>query len=302
MDRMMRHTFGSVIRNRAYQMPSRIDTQAHAYVRPGRARTVQRRPGPPISEDSMPRRLARGAGLAAVTGVVTGAALLLGSLPASAAPGDGSAYAAKVNVTLLGASAVNVGPLSPSNTNGPTSAALATITVPGLLTTGAVTSSAQLDQNTGVVHTEAAIAGAKATIGLATINAGVVKSACDATQAGIKLTSTLANVTIPGVQVPVDPAPNTTVNVLGLVSVVFNEQLDNQDGSRTVNAIHIKLNAVVGSGDVILASSTCGPAAPPMPMASGAGLWIGLGVLGVIAVPAGALVVRRRRATTPTAG
>jgi hypothetical protein len=244
----------------------------------------------------MPRRLARRAGLTALTGVAAAVAMLAAAMPASAAPGDGSAYAAKVNVTLLGSPAVSVGPLSPSDTNGPTHAALATITVPGILTTGAVTSNATLDENTGVVHSDASIAGAKVTLGLAKITAGVIQSHCDATQSGVTGDATLANVAIPGVQVPVDPAPNTTINVLNLLTIVFNEQISHGDGSLTVNAIHIKLNALVGSGDVILSSSTCGPAAPPMPMASGAGLWVGLGLLGLIAVPAGSAVLRKRRA------
>jgi hypothetical protein len=245
----------------------------------------------------MPRRLARRAGLTALTGLAAAAALMAGAMPASAAPGDGSAYAAKVDVTLLGASAVTVGPLSPSDTNGPTSATLATVTVPGILSTGVVSSKSVLDENTGVVHSEASIAGAKVTLGVAKVTADVIQSHCDATQSSVTGDSTLANVKIPGVQVPVNPAPNTVVNVLGLLKITFNEQIES-NGSLTVNAVHIKLNALVGSGDVILASSTCGPAAPPMPMASGAGLWVGLGLLGAIAVPMGTAVLRRRRTAT----
>ena len=44
-----------------------------------------------------------------------------------------------------------------------------------------------------------------------------------------------------------------------------------------------------------MSSATCGPAAPPMPLASGAGLWIGLGLLGAIAVPVGTRIFRNRR-------
>jgi hypothetical protein len=94
--------------------------------------------------------------------------------------------------------------------------------------------------------------------------------------------------------VPVNPAPNTTIN-LALAKVVFNEQISNPDGSLTVNAVHITLNALVGTGDVILAQAKCGPAAPPVPMASGAGLWIGLGLLALMAIPVGGVVVRKRR-------
>ena len=57
----------------------------------------------------------------------------------------------------------------------------------------------------------------------------------------------------------------------------------------------------LGSGDVIISSATCGPAGLPIPMASGAGLWIGLGLLGAIAVPVGAIAIRRRRASVAPA-
>jgi hypothetical protein len=173
---------------------------------------------------------------------------------------------------------------------------LATVTVPGILNTGVVSSKSTLDENTGVVHSEASIANAKVTLGLAKVTANVIGSHCDATQSGVTGGATLASLKIPGVNVPVDPAPNTKVNVLGLLVITFNEQITHDDGSLAVNAVHIKLNALVGSGDVILASSTCGPAAPPMPMASGVGLWVGLGLLGVIAVPVGTAVLRRRQA------
>jgi hypothetical protein len=73
-----------------------------------------------------------------------------------------------------------------------------------------------------------------------------------------------------------------------------------------VNAFHLRLLGgkglgFLGSGDVIISSVTCGPAALPIPMASGAGLWIGLGLLGAIALPVGRAVVRRRRSSAATA-
>jgi hypothetical protein len=227
-------------------------------------------------------------------GAVVAAALVLGAMPASAAPGDGSAYAAKVAVTLLGAPAVNVGPLAPSNTNGPTAANLASINAGGLVTAGVVTSSATLNQDTGVVHAQADIANVG--IGLAALKGtiGAVNATCDATQAGVTGSSTLANVQIPGVSVGANPGPNTTIN-LPLVKIVFNEQITGGDGSLTVNAVHIYLNALVGTGDIVLAQAKCGPAAPPVPLASGAGLWLGLGLLAMVAIPAGAVVIRKRR-------
>ncbi|WP_436494615.1 choice-of-anchor P family protein [Actinokineospora sp. HUAS TT18] len=237
-----------------------------------------------------------------VVGLMAAAALLVGALPASAAPGDGSAYVASANLTLLGSPAVNVGPLAPSNTNGPTDASLASINIPGVASAGVVTSQAIRDDATGAVHSEANLANVN--LALANLGSiGAINVDCDATQAGNVGTTSLANVQIAGITVPVNPAPNTTFSVPPgpipppLVSITFNEQINNPDGSLTVNGVHIRLNALLGTGDVILASATCGPAAPPIPMASGAGLWIGLGLLGVAAIPVGITVLRRRRVT-----
>lgn len=231
-------------------------------------------------------------------GVVVAASLMLGAMPASAAPGDGSAFGANVSVTLIG-STVNVGPIAPSSTSGPTSAAVASVNAPGVLSAGAVTSNATLDQATGAVHSDASIAGVNlGLLGVLTGSIGAVQASCDATQAGITGSATLANVSIPGVTVGANPAPNTTVNVTPLVSLVFNEQIDNPDGSKTVNAVHVKLNALAAKGDIILAQAKCGPAAPPVPLASGLGLWLGLGLLGLVAVPVGASVIRKRRTET----
>lgn len=237
----------------------------------------------------------RFAGRGGAIGVAVAASLMLGAMPASAAPGDGSAYAVDVAVTLLGQPAVNVGPLAPSNTDGPTSASVADVNVAGLVTAGVITSESVLNEETGEVHTQADLANVGINLGPLDGTIGAVNATCDATQAGTTGSASIANLQLPGVSVPVNPAPNTTIN-LPLVSIVFNEQIENPDGSLTVNAIHIRLNALVGTGDVILASATCGPAAPPIPLASGPGLWIGLGLLGLAAIPVGGMVIRKRRA------
>ncbi|WP_424184653.1 choice-of-anchor P family protein [Actinokineospora sp. G85] len=233
-----------------------------------------------------------------VLGVAVVVALIASALPASAAPGDGSAYAADVNVTLLNRPAVDIGPLSPSNTSGPTTNTLASIEVPGVLTTGVVTSSANLNESTGVVHSEAAVAEARLLLGnLGSI--GSLKATCDATQAGNVGSTALTGVNLLGVSIPGNPAPNTTVSippVLSLASLTFNEQIANPDGSLTVNAVHVRLNALLGSGDLIIGSATCGPAAAPIPLASGLGLWIGLGLVVAVVVPVGLRLVRRRTA------
>ncbi|SDD37266.1 choice-of-anchor P family protein [Actinokineospora iranica] len=240
----------------------------------------------------MQMRLVRRGGL---IGVAAAAALLVGAMPASAAPGDGSAYVADVGVTLLGQPAVKVGPLSPSHTDGPTDAQLASIDVPGVVSAGLVTSSAKRDDATGIVHSSANLTDVK--VALAAL--GSVKAIdvdCEATQAGTTGKTSLVGVKLAGVKVDANPAPNTVIS-LPLVTIVFNEQIKNNDGSLTVNGVHVKLNALLGKGDVVLGSATCGPAAPPVPLASGAGLWIGLGLVGLVAVPVGVTVLRRRQAS-----
>ncbi|MGW5716692.1 choice-of-anchor P family protein [Amycolatopsis sp. NPDC003865] len=253
----------------------------------------------------MKSSLARRGGLLAA---VVASFVLAGAAPASAAPGDGSAYGVKVDVTLLGQPAVHVGPLAAANTAGPTTSTLASAAVPGVLTAGVIATEAKRDDNSGAVTAKATTAN----VGLPLLKAALgdvgiktVEAVCTATQAGVKGSSTLADAKLGSIgTVDASPAPNTQVKVgiagINIATIILNEQIKNPDGSLTVNAIHVKLLGGVvgslGSGDVIVSSATCGPAAPPMPLASGAGLWIGLGLLGAVAVPVGTRIYRRRSA------
>jgi hypothetical protein len=250
----------------------------------------------------------------AVLGLAAVAALLAGIAPAAAAPGDGSAYGVQVNVTLLGAAAVHVGPLAPASTSGPTTDSVASAAVPGVLTAGVMDTSATKDPNTGAVTATASTAdvGLPVLSGLGTVSAKVIAAKCVATQSGETGTATLTDAKLGGLgALAVDPAPNTVVAIKlpvvgNVATLTLNEQIHNKDGSLTVNAFHLHLLGgygvgSLGSGDVIISSATCGPAGLPIPMASGAGLWIGLGLLGAIAVPVGATAIRRRRASFPTA-
>jgi hypothetical protein len=258
------------------------------------------------SEDQlMKSSLARRGGLLAA---VVASFVLAGAAPASAAPGDGSAYGVKVDVTLLGQPAVHVGPLAAASTAGPATSTLANATVPGILTAGVIATEAKRDENSGAVTAKATTADVglpllKAALG--TVGVKVVEAVCTATQEGVKGSSTLADAKLGSVgAVDANPAPNTQIKVglagINIATVILNEQIKNKDGSLTVNALHVKLLGGVvgtlGAGDVIVSSATCGPAAPPMPLASGAGLWIGLGLLGAVALPVGARIHRRRSA------
>jgi hypothetical protein len=237
--------------------------------------------------------IVRGGGFA---GIVAATALVVWAVPASAAPGDGSAYAANVAVTLLGKPGTSVGPLARTSTplgGGTDDAAVAKLDVPGVATAGALTSKSTLDMGTGNVRAEAKIV--DASVVLAGLRAEAVTATCEATQQGVAGAAELVGLVLPGGdQVPVKPDANTTID-LGVAKVVLNEHIANADGSTTINAVHITFNAVVAAGDVVLSSASCGPAAPPIPLASGSGLWLGLGVTGLAVGAASALVLRRRR-------
>lgn len=241
----------------------------------------------------------------ALVGLVAAACLVAGGLPASAAPGDGSAYGLVATLTLLGAP-INMGPFAAANTNGPTQNSLVSVNVPSVASTGAINTSAVRDDSTGAVNSSASTA--NLSIGVLPgppVSATLVEATCSATQAGNSGTTTLAGVQLGNLgTVGANPAPNTVINVPGppglggtIASITFNEQIPNPDGSLTVNAVHVRLLQVPGSpaaGDLVISSATCGPAALPVPLASGSGLLIGLGLLAV-AVPVGIEVVRRRR-------
>jgi hypothetical protein len=248
---------------------------------------------------------ARRGGLLAV---VAAAALLAGVVPAAAAPGDGSAYGASVNVTLLGSPAVTLAPVSASNTNGPTHNTLVSVNLPGILTTKVITTSAVRDSSTGAVKSTASTAkvGIPLLSAFGKVGASLVTATCEAVQSGETGSTSLAGLSLGSTgTVGVNPAANTTLMVAlpivgNVATIIFNEQIHNPDGSLTVNAIHIHLLGsgllgTLGSGDVIISSATCGPAVLPIPMASGMGMWIGFALLGAIAVSITVVLIRRRR-------
>lgn len=254
-------------------------------------------------------RIARRGGLLVVVAI---AALVAGALPASAAPGDGSAYGVRVDVKLLGVSAVQAGPLSAASTNGPTVGHLATVNVAGIVSTGVINTSAKRDDQTGAVSSDANTADVALPLlaAIGHVEAKAVDAHCTATQQGVSGSTSIVGADLGTLgAVAANPAPNSIIAVAlpgigNIATIILNEQIHNQDGSLTVNAIHLKLLGsglvgTIGSGDVIISSATCGPAGLPIPMASGAGLWIGLGLLGLVAIPTGVtVVVRRRRGAT----
>ncbi|GAB3499902.1 choice-of-anchor P family protein [Amycolatopsis cihanbeyliensis] len=245
--------------------------------------------------------------------IATAATVLAGAAPAAAAPGDASAYGARLNVTLVGADAVNLGPFAEVSTAGQYGTftnTFAGVDAPGILSTGVIETEATFDEQTGAVSSRATTADVDLPVLSALpfvdpAGAEAITAECMATEEGVSGSSTLAGLNLGGLaDVAVEPAANTVVEIrLPLLDtlvgrITLNEQIQNDDGSLTVNAFHLELLAApLGTGDLVISSATCGPAGLPIPLASGAGLWIGLGLLGAAAIPATIHFVRKRGAT-----
>lgn len=200
------------------------------------------------------------------------AALMLGIGTASAATGTGSAFGAQVNVTLLGMPVVNAGPIAQSETTGPTSAHVVNLNLPNILTVGALDTSATADPTTGDVNTDADTLNVglpllQAVLGNVSIK--VVDATCSATSSGTTGSATILGANLGSLPpIAVNPPPNTQIPVSlpligNIATLTFNEQIQNADGSLTVNGLHIHLLGsgllgTIGSGDVVLSSNTCG--------------------------------------------
>lgn len=209
-------------------------------------------------------------GAAAAVVALIGAAVTLGMpSPASAhvTSVGGGAFGAQVGVTVLIPPPVTLGPVPavtlPSGGGAPLTATLASINVAGLLTTGVLdvsTSGGNLDSHDGFATSTAQVAGVAALVDVLT--ADVVSSTCTSNGDGSSGSTTLAGASIKGLgALDVNPAPNTTIPVLGVGSIILNEQTQTNvvgsTSSITVTAIHVHIDAVLLQGDIYIAQSRC---------------------------------------------
>ncbi len=219
--------------------------------------------------------------------VAAASALLIAAVsPAvggAATSSSGSAYGADANVSLLPSPlapkgiTVNTGRMASSDITGKNSATAVDAPLQGLVTAKVITSSAKQAAPAADVTSKAALVQAKLPVLTAlagtTPTASVISSQCHATLGGVTGSANLADLNLGKIGKFSAPSPNQTVEVPGVLKVIGNEQIHNSDGSLTVNALHIKLlggqAAALGSGDIILASSTCAKAAPPAAKAPG---------------------------------
>jgi hypothetical protein len=219
-------------------------------------------------------RLLRTSGAVGVAAIAT---LVMAVTPADAVtgPGEGSAYGASATVSVLSGVlgptglTVHTGRLAATNTGGPTSASAVDATFKGLVSAKVITSLASYDKTSGNVTASAKLVHVALPVLAAlaghTPTASVISSQCHATSSGITGGSDLADLDLGRIGHVSVATPNLKVGIPGVLAVIANEQIHNADGSLTVNALDItllggSLTGAVGSGHIVLASSTCAPA------------------------------------------
>lgn len=220
----------------------------------------------------------------AIAALLMGAVIIPASLVAPAGADvnevSGGGFALEVNLgTFLGP--VTLGPVSPvelpGNGGGPFTESVAQVDILGIVTTGLLESSTEggdLGSHQGFATSSATVAdptvlGALAgLLGGPLLTADAIEARCISNGDGSTGETTLANATLAGFGIlDVSPAPNTTLNVLGLVTVTLNEQIvtnvPGQETTITVNAVHISVNVLgLVSGDVIISQARCGAFGP----------------------------------------
>jgi uncharacterized repeat protein (TIGR01451 family) len=162
---------------------------------------------------------------------------------------SGSAFGLQVRALL-----VNVGPLPTVSQTGPgtSSSTLASISVPAVLTANALTVTSSVGPDTSVSSSATV---AQLSILADTISATTIRSSCTANANVVSGSTTIVRLVIAGqIFTNISPAPNTTINVAGVGSVVLNEQVQPQAGSITVNALHVRLLTGI---EIIVAQSAC---------------------------------------------
>lgn len=146
---------------------------------------------------------------------------------------------------------------------------------------GAVVSDTMSVSTSGAIGADSASAQSGASVeGLAVldglITAELVVAVCASNADGVSAVSgadgsTLLGLSIDGVWLgDVTPAPNTEIPVPGVGTIILNEQLAAGDGAQssglTVNMIHVVLEGLAGSGDVIVSSARCAVDFTPAPL------------------------------------
>jgi hypothetical protein len=231
----------------------------------------------------VPNTIRRGLVLAAFAGTA-----LIAVSPAALAQATVSPEAFALESTR--APAIAPTPLADPTTPAPASEA--SLTVSGVLNAKTLSASVSTNMaNASVASTN--------TTGillplLGAFSSGAITASCVANSDGtFTETSNVTNLNIAGHTFNGEASANFSFLTILLVgTVILNERVAGPvTGSQTVNAIDVQL---LTGAHIYLASATCGPWASPVPVASGKGLALGLGLLGTVGAGYGAVYTRRR--------
>ena len=187
------------------------------------------------------------AGLAAA-----GTAMALWAGTAGAAPSGGSGLS--LNVT--GPIPVNVPPIPLVTLPPGGSTTVAGVSVPGVLSAGVLNAASTATGPNGAASS-ASVANLSALPAVAPITATAVSSSCASDPSGTSGTSSIVNGVVLGTPVAVSPAPNSSLTVPAVGTVILNEQ--QTSGSQiTVRAIHAIIATPLGIGaNLPVATSVC---------------------------------------------
>ena len=169
----------------------------------------------------------------------------------------GAAVAVKAKALGINVALADTGSLPTAG--GALEKTLVTANVPSLLSAGVLNASTIGQGN----HTRSAssVAGLNLSVAGVGIKANFISSQAAAScstmgKASVSGSSQLTGLVINGQAITVTGAPNQTINILGLVKIVINEQsgsASSATGKKTVNALHV--TALGGAADVVIASS-----------------------------------------------
>ncbi len=213
--------------------------------------------------------LRRGPMRAVLAGAVAASFAVVLSAPPAAAEVtavDGGAFGVQVGVSLLGISTTLVATPSvslPPTGGGPLTSSLASVNLPGVLSTGLLNTSTEggnLNSHAGFATSDASVVDVNVLAGLVTADA--IATTCTSNGDGSTGSTTLTGASVAGVgSLAVNPAPNTTLTIPGVATITLNEQTRTDTvgviSTITVSAIHVHLSGVLATGDVYVSRSMC---------------------------------------------
>jgi hypothetical protein len=226
----------------------------------------------------------------------------LGGLLCTAIPAHAALTTPQANAFVVSADAIGTlvaVPPTPTSTYAPggTTTTLG-LNVGPIATNATLTAKTTGDPSTGDATASATVENLGVNLGVATVALTGINSTCSATPDGATGSGLIAGGSVklpilPAITLAANAAPNTTVSVPGIATIVLNQQSTDANGVLTVNAVHITLLGGAGA-NVIIGHASCGGAPAvntnPTPMIS-APIAAGAGATAMV----GGVVVMRRR-------